>query len=185
MDDRLLLALSPKMGQYAPIAGHLDGEGPNMETNRQAAVRELKEEANITIENDAALSYVTGGRAKNPCSRGGEEHNWSIFETNISDERAVTTNVPDEVSEMKFFTRRELAELIKRSLFHHNDIFPLSEERLKETPVLSKVWLDWFSKLDIPSPFFWQPYRNFMSAYIQPSDRRRHLLASDLPQTPV
>jgi 8-oxo-dGTP pyrophosphatase MutT (NUDIX family) len=58
---------------YALVAGHCDGESFG-----DAAIKEAREEANITIEENEP---VWQGRIDNPCKReGGSFHDWLIFE---------------------------------------------------------------------------------------------------------
>jgi len=86
-------------------AGHLEkGEQPG-----KAAVRELEEETGIDSFSKEEISKVFRGKIKDPCRRGSDFHDWSLYKLRLDSEPNLTSN--DEAKSLVWKQKSQLEDI--------------------------------------------------------------------------
>ena len=142
---------------WAPPSGHCDGQ-----TYPIACFNEFEEETGLKVV--GAPRPVTLFKSKKyfKCRRGGEYHNWQIFEVDWKGELKPNR---DETKNAEWFTIEEICELAEKTRNHtgrmralSNPAIPASvvssiievlEREWQANPGLEPVWYEFFQELRI------------------------------------
>lgn len=136
---------------YAFVAGHLDSD-----TFEKAAVKESKEEADITV---FSLKKKLEDKFYNPCRReNGSWHDWQVFE---ADRWAGELKSGSDAKEAFWATRDDLVKLAERTLYFSTKLdIPLEDlaqfipavtkdSEWQKDPGLEPVWLVMLRKIGV------------------------------------
>ena len=138
---------------YAFIAGHIDGENPEVQAKNEAL-----EEGGITV---TKLKKVLHESFKNPCKRdGGLGHDWIVFEaTEWHGELKAGSDAKkaswESIEKIRRLARRSDSFLIKHGFTpHHFDLAKATriiaiDPTWEKSPGLELVWLVMLRRIDI------------------------------------
>ena len=142
---------------WAPPSGHCDGQ-----TYPIACFNEFEEETGLRVVGAPKPLIPQNPRKYFKCRRGGEYHDWQIFEVNWQGELKPSR---DETKNAKWHTVEEILELVEKTRNYigriralSNPIVPSSvsiptirtlEKDWETNPGLEPVWYEFFRELKI------------------------------------
>lgn len=140
---------------WAPPSGHCDGLSYGV-----AAFKEFEEETGLTLVGAPRPVRIVKSRTYFKCRRGGEYHDWQVFEVNWHGELKPSQ---DETKNAKwcslkeinvlaartadYLARRGLAELVQEELTQA--MWLDLDKEWQANPGLEPVWYDFFRELKI------------------------------------
>jgi ADP-ribose pyrophosphatase YjhB (NUDIX family) len=137
-NDRLLLVERNRFPfGFAPPSGHLDGD----HSFEIAALRELKEEVNLSIIN---IKLIAEGKMNNKCRREeGDWHYWKIYSASVEGDIKAH---PEEIKRVVMSNKEEIYMMTQRYEAYFSN--KISEEEWQANPGLEPVWYEWFKILE-------------------------------------
>ena len=137
---------TPSLG-WAPPSGHLDGQ-----TYPVACFNEFEEETGLKIVGAPRPMIPLNSRKYFKCRRGGEYHDWQIFEVNWKGELKPS---PSEVKNIRWFSQEEVEDLAATTKWYlemkkgPEEWMGAIERAWQISPGLEPVWYEFFKELKI------------------------------------
>lgn len=131
---------------FAPVAGHVDGDGDDYAT---AGIREVKEEVGLDVSKlKLLLNKILDNQFGLSCRRGGGEgswHHWQVYRAEKWSGEVKRSE--DETKQALWLSKSEIGALAERTEAYVAG--KISESEWQVNPGLEVVWYDIFRILEV------------------------------------